>query len=225
LIEIFYFKKYQKLNKGKNGIDFSSNIDNAKKSIAKVMDHRLDKLTTLLDANKTQLNVTNLNEISIVRQNQTNEVSDNNSCSSTIQDNPLLIPLSKRFKVNSSIRKHKCETCNKRFPSQSLLKIHNRIPKLVIACDQVPKSFSTNGSLIIHKRIHSGEKPYACDVCQKSFTLKGNLLSHKILHTGEKPHQCDFCPKKFAHSNNLTDHRRIHTGEKPYECGSCHMKF
>ena len=64
--------------------------------------------------------MTNLNEISIELENQTNEVSDNNAHSSTIQDNPLLMPLSNRFKVNSSIRKYKCQTCNKRFPSPSL---------------------------------------------------------------------------------------------------------
>ncbi len=84
--------------------------------MAKVMNHRLDKLTTLFDAKETQFNVTNINEISIVRQNQTNEVSDNNSCSSTIKVEPLLIvQKSKRFKVNSSCKKHKCETCNKKF--------------------------------------------------------------------------------------------------------------
>ncbi len=153
LIEIFF----KKLNEGKNGIDFSSNIDNAKKSMVKVMNHRIERLSTLLGAADTQSNVTNLNEISIERQNQTNEVSDNNSCSSAIQDNPLLMPLSNRFKVNSSIRKHKCETCKKRFQTSTKLNIHKRIhsKEKPFACDQCPKSFSQTGSLIIHKRIHS----------------------------------------------------------------------
>ena len=60
----FISKNDQKLNEGINGIDFSSNIDNAQKSLAKVMNHRLDKLSTLLDAKETQFNVTNINEIS-----------------------------------------------------------------------------------------------------------------------------------------------------------------
>ena len=62
------------------------------------------------------------------REDVVNEANDNNSCSSTIKVKPLLIvQKSNRFKVNSSIRKHKCQTCNKRFPSQSHLNIHNRI--------------------------------------------------------------------------------------------------
>ncbi len=42
------------LNKGKIGIDFSSNIDNAKKSFIKVMNHRIEKQTKLLDSSQTQ---------------------------------------------------------------------------------------------------------------------------------------------------------------------------
>jgi uncharacterized Zn-finger protein len=163
--------------------------------MAKVMNHRIEKLSTLLDLKEIQLN-----EISIERQNQTNEVSDNNSCSSPIKVEPLLIvQKSKRFKINSSNRKLKCETCKKRFPSQSKLNIHNRI--------------------------HSKEKPFACDQCQMTFTQKSNLTTHKRTHSEEKPYQCNFCPKKFAQFINLISHKRLHTGEKPYRCGSCQMKF
>jgi hypothetical protein len=63
-----------------------------------------------LDAADTQTNVTNLNEISIERENGINEASDN-SCSSTIKVNPLSIQKSNRFKINSSNKKHKCDTC------------------------------------------------------------------------------------------------------------------
>ncbi len=56
-----------------------------------------------------------------------NETSDNNSSPSTIKVKPLSMPNSKKFKVYSSIRKHKCETCKKRFPSRSHLNIHKRI--------------------------------------------------------------------------------------------------
>jgi uncharacterized Zn-finger protein len=128
-IKFLIFKNDLKLKKGINGIDFSSNIDNAKKSLAKVMNHRIEKLSTSLNANGTQLiNVTNTSEISIQREDVVNEANDNNSCSSSIKVKHLLIvQKSKKFKVNSSIRKHKCKTCSKRFPSPSQLTIHKRI--------------------------------------------------------------------------------------------------
>ncbi len=50
------FKIHKKRNEGINGIDFSSNIDYAKRSMAKVINHRIEKLSTSLNANETQLN-------------------------------------------------------------------------------------------------------------------------------------------------------------------------
>jgi KRAB domain-containing zinc finger protein len=195
------------------------------------MNHRIEKLSTLLNSNVTQLqlNVQNENEISIQREDVVNGANDNNSCSSTKKVKPLLIvQKSNRFKVASSIRKHKCETCNKRFLHLCHLNIHNRMhsKKKRFACDQCQMSFSTKGNLSRHKRTtHSGEKPYQCDICKKTFGQSNDLTKHKRTHTGEKPYQCDLCPKKFAQSNDLTKHKRIHSGEKPYSCDLCQKKF
>ena len=123
-------------------MNFSSNIDYAKKSMAKVMNHRLEKLSSLLNANPSQLNVTNTSEISIGSINTINEASENNAFTSTIQVDPLsTIPKLNAFKVNSSNNK----TCN----TQS--------------------TNSTQLNSIIHNRIHSKQKPFACDQCSKDF--------------------------------------------------------
>jgi hypothetical protein len=60
----------------------------AQKSLANVINHRIEKLSTLLDSNQTQLDVQNTSEISI-------EPDDTINGTSTIKVNPLSIQKSK----------------------------------------------------------------------------------------------------------------------------------
>jgi hypothetical protein len=67
------------------------NIDNVQKSLAKVMNHRIEKLSMLRDANESQLNVQKTNGITIKREKAINETSDNISCSSNIKADLFLM--------------------------------------------------------------------------------------------------------------------------------------
>jgi uncharacterized Zn-finger protein len=168
------------------------------------------KLSTLLNENETQLNVENINEIKIERENRINESSDNNSCLSTIKVEPLSMPKSKRFKVASNIE---CTTSTQ-------MNIHKRIhfKQKRFTCDQCQKTFAQINTFKRHKQIHTGEKPHNCEFCPMKFARSHHLTRHTRLHTGEKPYSCDICPKKFSDLSNLAYHKRIHTGEKPYSC-------
>ncbi|XP_064826589.1 zinc finger protein 420-like [Oncorhynchus masou masou] len=92
-------------------------------------------------------------------------------------------------------------------------------------CKQCGKSFTCNGHLTIHSRIHIGVKSYLCKQCGKSFIQKGELDRHTRVHTGENPYQCKQCGKRFSQKGSLTVHSRIHTGERPYQCKDCGKAF
>ena len=59
---------------------------------------------------------------------------------------------------------------------------------------------------------HVDVHPYACGVCNKSYTNQGSLRKHKRIHSEAQAFSCDVCNKLFMHENDVEEHRRIHTG-------------
>lgn len=66
---------------------------------------------------------------------------------------------------------------------------------------------------------------YSCNYCSYSTYVKSNLQVHKRTHTGERPFKCTLCSKSFTQKIHLQDHQRCHTGERPFSCSSCLKSF
>ncbi|PIO25373.1 hypothetical protein AB205_0057710, partial [Aquarana catesbeiana] len=84
------------------------------------------------------------------------------------------------------------------------------------SCPECGESFSSELSLTVHQRSHTGEKPHSCTECGKCFIDKSHLVKHQRFHTGEKPYSCPVCGKCFSDKSHLVCHQRSHTGEKPH---------
>ncbi|XP_046428495.1 zinc finger protein OZF-like isoform X1 [Neodiprion fabricii] len=135
---------------------------------------------------------------------------------------------------SNTVKKYSCEICGQSFSHKPLYYRHKqdehgekncRRKKQLFLCDLCGKAVTSLASMQVHRRIHTGEKPFTCEVCGKCFASMGLLKTHNITHSGERKHTCDDCGKTFTQRSTLVVHKRYHSGERPYVCIKCNKGF
>ncbi|PIO14881.1 hypothetical protein AB205_0083600, partial [Aquarana catesbeiana] len=108
--------------------------------------------------------------------------------------------------------KFSCPECGENFSSELSLTVHQRshTGEKLHSCPECGKCFLHQSELVIHCRSHTGEKPYSCPQCRKCFTNKSNLVRHQKSHTGVKPYSCPECGKCYTQKSHLVSHQRLH---------------
>ncbi|KAM4538928.1 uncharacterized protein PAE49_019917 isoform 2-T2 [Odontesthes bonariensis] len=129
------------------------------------------------------------------------------SCSYRRQRAPFQIP-SDRFN---------CRVCRSSFYSQGILLRHaeGHCKEPERQCGLCGDLLQSTKTLIEHLRSHK-EVGSTCDVCGKKWSSIRRMEIHRRVHTGEKPYHCEFCSLNFSRRESLERHMKVHSGEQPH---------
>ncbi|XP_067635455.1 uncharacterized protein [Eurosta solidaginis] len=158
--------------------------------------------------------------------------------------------LNKHLRVHLGDNIHRCKFCPLAFHLVSELRLHSTTHKdeeaklgvnrskenledgkqlkhqgNELECDICGKCFKKRSNLWLHKRNHSGERPYKCDICEKRFALPSRVTAHMRTHTGERPYKCKYCESAFWRISVLYTHLRLHLGINIHRCKFCPLAF
>ncbi|XP_069114095.1 zinc finger and BTB domain-containing protein 24-like [Argopecten irradians] len=130
----------------------------------------------------------------------------------------------------------KCPECDKTNETWKQIRMHlwkvHEIDTDLLTCDVCEKfKTDTMSRLLIHKEIHSSDRPYTCDICGKGFRQFCQMKNHQTIHEEHQDDdskkwyrrkECNICKRQYANQKCLLKHiEAVHNKIKPYVCPYC----
>lgn len=119
----------------------------------------------------------------------------------------------------SKTHAHCCETCEKRFKSESDLRKHKEKvhvqrteEKAVFVCGFCDKDFQLKKYLEDHLDQHPEAKPLNCHACGRGFSRKESLQKAFQIYKGEDVEGCKNCGKNLNLKDYLEHNRKLKEG-------------
>ena len=122
--------------------------------------------------------------------------------------------------THQGLRKYECQECKKCFELHTTYRKHLLVhTELTFQCETCGHTSRSKQNYEIHKRKHTGEKPYVCEQCSSKFADLSSLIAHRKMHSGEAKVICTFCGKQISNRKNLKRHiAQMHSGRvKPVD--------